>query len=475
MTSITEGATENSNKRRRTDTEEDGATNVPTTTTTIAAASTFIATSTTHPPDSIVTGTRLEPVASILALQPEELKGTLISRLNEMLDLRATIKQRASTHKSRYDKPSRRQATGAQSTDVPDDPPFIPGFLRTKNPLSASDQMNDHPQMKELIAESYIEYTEWLHKAAKWAEKVSTLEITLRQDELRVKLYIILDKMSLAHTIEEKYDNDGFDEGMKLSQDEIVVKAAHDSLLELSKDDAAVFGVEDGEAMAKEYAAKRSYNDAATALKMDSVCFTDKDFITEVKKKLVEYLPKLTVNLWRTEDAKEKKRRARAELKEALIKQETLSATQAVEEAMETEDSNQVPQGLQDAINKATAKAVGKEVQRVKKSLKKNSSGGDKTKPPKPTKNGPESRKGSDTSSKKSKKTSTAGGDKSRRRNGDSKDKSHPESSILKNGKKVTLDKKAKRHAKEDASKESTSKRRGNRGGAKGGARGKSS
>ena len=468
MSSITEDATGNPSKKRKAN--DNGAT----TETIMATTATTVSAVKSHP-SSTVTGTRLEPVATILALQPEELKGTLISKLNEMLDLRATIKQRVSTHKSRYDKPSRRLATGAQSADVPDNPPFIPGFLRTKNPLSASDQTNDHPQMKELLAESYIEYTEWLHKAAKWAEKISTLEISLRQDELRVKLYAILDKMSLAHTIEEKYDNDGFDEGMKLSQDEIVVKAAHDSLLELSKDDAAVFGVEDGIAMAKEYAAKRSYDDAATALKMDSVCGTDEDFIIEVRTKLVEYLPKLTVNLWKTEDAKEKKRRARAELKEALEKQETLSATQAVEEAMETEDANQVPQGLQDAINKATAKAVGKEVQRVKKSLKKNSSGGDKTKPPKPTKNGHESKKDSATSSKKSKKTSKAGGDKSSKSNSNSNDKSQPGSSILKNGKKVRLDKNAKRHAKDDASKESTSKRRGNRGGARGGARGKSS
>ena len=138
MTTNTEGATENINKRRRID--EDGATSGLTTDTgTPANANATTAASITNPPDSIVTGTRLEPVATILALQPEELKGTLISKLTEMLDLRATIKQRESTHKSRYNKPSRRPATGADSTDVPDDPPFIPGYLRIKNPLSASD------------------------------------------------------------------------------------------------------------------------------------------------------------------------------------------------------------------------------------------------------------------------------------------------------------------------------------------------
>lgn len=49
-------------------------------------------------------GSRLEPLKVLLEVQPEELKGTIISSSKEMLNLRATIKQRKESY-ARFDKP----------------------------------------------------------------------------------------------------------------------------------------------------------------------------------------------------------------------------------------------------------------------------------------------------------------------------------------------------------------------------------
>ena len=433
-TTRTEEATGNPTKKRKTN--PNGATNETAMTTTQAAATTTSAR--TIP--STVTGTRLEPVAHILALQPNELKGTLISKLTEMLDLRATIKQRESTMKSQYEKPSTTPATGADTADVPDTPPFIPSSLRGKNPVEATKQKNDHPKMKELLAESLIIYTDWQHKAAKIVEKMAKLEITLRQEDLRNLLFVIVDKMSLAHTIISKIMSDGFDPSMKLKEDQIIAKTSHDVLLKLPVETAVAFGVEDGLALSKKYATSRSYDDDTTSSQMDDGVFKyDHAFIEATVGEILPWIPELTVGLWRREDAKEKKRAVSAALKEALEKQEMLSATQDVEDAMETEDANNPPQGLIETIRKETNRAVGKEMQRVKQSMRKNSLGGDKTKPPKPTTNGRESNQGSKTSRKTSKKASQAGGDKSKQ------DKSkNRKLAPKKTAKRVSFDKTAK-------------------------------
>ena len=61
-------------------------------------------------------GPRLIPTMDLLATQPEELKGTIISRLREMLDLHATIRQGKKSH-ARFDKPSVDPTTGKEKTD----------------------------------------------------------------------------------------------------------------------------------------------------------------------------------------------------------------------------------------------------------------------------------------------------------------------------------------------------------------------
>ena len=47
--------------------------------------------------NSSLKGTRLEPIMKVLAMQSDELKGTIISRSTKMLNLQATIKQREKT------------------------------------------------------------------------------------------------------------------------------------------------------------------------------------------------------------------------------------------------------------------------------------------------------------------------------------------------------------------------------------------
>ena len=72
---------------------------------------------------------RLEPIKGLLVSQPDELKGYIISKLTEMLDLRVTIKQREKSY-ARFDKPLTDATTGAVRHNEAVDPlPFIPNSL----------------------------------------------------------------------------------------------------------------------------------------------------------------------------------------------------------------------------------------------------------------------------------------------------------------------------------------------------------
>jgi hypothetical protein len=115
-TSTTEGAT--SNKRTRDGSNEPDTAN---------AASGGAAASVSDLDARL--GTRLMPLKPLLVLQPDELKGTLISSAKEMLDLRVTIKQRQESS-ARFDKPSTDPTTGAVQKDKDGQSlPFIPSSL----------------------------------------------------------------------------------------------------------------------------------------------------------------------------------------------------------------------------------------------------------------------------------------------------------------------------------------------------------
>ena len=72
---------------------------------------------------------RLETIKDLLVLQPDELKGYLISKSTEMLNLRVTIKQREKSY-ARFEKPMTDATTGAVRNNEAGEPlPFIPSSL----------------------------------------------------------------------------------------------------------------------------------------------------------------------------------------------------------------------------------------------------------------------------------------------------------------------------------------------------------
>ena len=81
-------------------------------------------------------GPRLKPIKDLLAMQPTELKGTILNQstemldlCTEMLDLRTTIRQQMKS-RACFKKPSTDATTGATQNNKAGNPlPFIPNSL----------------------------------------------------------------------------------------------------------------------------------------------------------------------------------------------------------------------------------------------------------------------------------------------------------------------------------------------------------
>jgi hypothetical protein len=73
-------------------------------------------------------GPRLMPLMDLLATQPDELNGTIISLSQEMLDLHVTIKQRMKSH-TQFDKPSTDAKGKIQNNKEGNPLPFVPNSL----------------------------------------------------------------------------------------------------------------------------------------------------------------------------------------------------------------------------------------------------------------------------------------------------------------------------------------------------------
>ena len=97
------------------------------------------------------------------------------------------------------------------------------------------------------------------------------------------------------------------------------------------------------------------------------------------------------------------------ELKKLLKPKAMVAANNDVETAMEVEDSTKPPQQIADVVRKETQRAVDKEVQKIKRQLRKKYSADGASQPLTPTKNGREQSDGSKNSRQKSKKKSGGG------------------------------------------------------------------
>ena len=197
-----------------------------------------------NPPDlgtiSSLKGTRLEPIMNVLAMQPDELKGTIISRSTEMLNLWATIKQREKTH-TRFTQPvtAAAPANGAAS-DAETPKPFIPNSLRKLNPVAPSKQMNDDPAMRVAMNAADKAHGAYQITMAEHAKTISELEISLRKKQLRSKFYDFVATLALAYVVTKKTLAGGFAAGMQLTQDEIIIIATFNVIRDLDTNAANI-------------------------------------------------------------------------------------------------------------------------------------------------------------------------------------------------------------------------------------------
>lgn len=387
-TSNTEGAT--SNKRTRDQAASDKA-NAGSAGAAAAAATT-----------DAKLGARLAPIKLPLESQPEELQGTIISLIKEMLVVRDALTQRNTSY-ARFDQPSKDSTTGEVVKDKEGNPlPFIPGSLREKCPLKASSAANNDNAMAKLLEEAKQEHADYLLKMTATAKKIAAREISIREEVLRSNVYKLLDKMALAHTIRAELST-GRPEGCNLerkSHSHLITS----SVLRLSTDSfAKKLGMDAGANLADEYQQKHNCPPSALANEADD------SFMTPIITKLAVDLPAFTTTLWDLDDKKDIDRKINAEIKKELQKAATLEATEDVEMEMDAIDLSNAPaEKLISFIDKQVQKGLDKKTVQFKRALRKNSSGEAENQTSKPTANGTKSNKNSAAQKKKKQKQGTS-------------------------------------------------------------------
>ena len=185
---------------------------------------------------------------NVLASQTASLQTHLIGLINPMLDLRANIKQREESC-SRFTKPVIDPRTGEEKKDEAGDTiKFVPNSIRTKNPVNTSNQYKDDPRMKMQEDAALADHLEWQQKMTDRAEQRSKLEIEVRYDDLKKKVY------KCAHDIATGWYSDCFYRKLtpphsQLSKEEFTNIVASRLINGFSDDQAEVFGFKADEPM----------------------------------------------------------------------------------------------------------------------------------------------------------------------------------------------------------------------------------
>lgn len=362
-----------------------------------ATGGTTAAAASASPDLASVLGPRLLPIMDLLVSQPDELKDTLIPLIKGMLDHRATIKQRETSH-ARFDKHLTDEHGVVANDEAGNPKPFIPNSLRSKCPIKPSQLMNNEPEMKQLIGEAAAYHEEYIAKMTDFARRAGQLEINLRIKQLRQKFFDLLKTIALSWIIIKELDG-GLPDGAALNREELTHKTIYDALLDASHPVAAAFGVDTGTKLAEEYQLHTSYVNTVTEVKMRE---PDSEFIKTIITKMCAWIPRLSTGLFDHDDRKDKERIINAALREALKPKAMLERNEDVLKAMEIEDGNG-PKAYRDVAREEATKVCERTMAHLKRQIRKNYSGDDKNQSSKPKKNGQESKKSSAALSQKGK------------------------------------------------------------------------
>ena len=364
------------------------------------------ATAATGSPSTLL-GTRLEPIMDLLESQPDELKEHLIVKIKTMLDDRVTIQQRSKTY-ARFSKPSTDSTTGAVLLDEAGTPlPFIPSTLRLKCPIKASDTTKDDSSMKQVLDEAAAAHATYQIAMTAIAKRTAAMEISIRQSTQRKTAFEMCDLISITYIVihDVRQDLRGEKRTSQLTQLQLAHKTTYDVLRDATPHLLDALEVCDTATLMAEYATHNSYTDSVVESALSD---EENELIKPIITKMNTWLPRFTHNLWEHLDAKEEKKAINAALRIALQPKAMLAATLAVEDAMETEDPNEIPPTLLEAIRKEQQKLSDKQMVVLKKQLRKNCSAEDKTKSSSAIKNGPKSGKTSTAAAKKKKAAATS-------------------------------------------------------------------
>ena len=351
-------------------------------------------------------GPRLMPVMDLLATQPEELKGTIISQLREMLDLRATIRQRKKSH-ARFDKPSLDPTTGEIKRDEEGNSlPFVPNSLRSKCPIKASSLTNNDPEMRKVLDAAESSHALQITLMTQYAKQVSELEIKLRVKQLRRKLFDLIEMIGLSWIIIFEVKNGGeLPDAINLDRTELATKLSFDVFAGAATDLCTAVDVANGAELGADYAAYRFYDNGVLEAKMDTA---DIDALRELIARMSTWLPRLSIRLWEHDDKKDSEAEINAALRAALKPKAQRDKNDDVDAAMDEVDASNPSASLIDLIRKEQKKYGDKQMVMLKRQLRKNYSADDKTKnQSSKAKNGRESKKSSKASEPKKTATSS--------------------------------------------------------------------
>lgn len=372
MTSNDEAATRKSKRARADDgSNSGGSAATPTTTTEQSTLAETL-------------GTRLQPMTSLLASQPEELKGYLISSAKDMLAKATTIRQRKQSVK-RFTDPWVDPKTNKPHMDETTNQPksFIPNSLRSKCPVKASPDYKDDTDIMNEVAAAKLEHEKYQKKMTEHAHNLAKLEIKLREQKLQKDFFDHSRKFALCMVINHQIKN-GLPAGVKLSREELASKAVYNALKNRIDMINALFE-ENADALQASFATYTGYDDAAIEEKMDQA---DKKFLTDhITTNLIAWLPLTSTTLWNLDEKKEMDRKVNSELRKALKPAAIAQATEDVAMAIGDADGAN-NETMMEVLKKEARAEAKKEMQRSLQKQRKKSSGGDETLEPTPTKPG---------------------------------------------------------------------------------------
>ena len=141
---------------------------------------------------------RLESIIEDLTLQSKRLQTTIIEFQNVMLNKLVIIRQ----HKLsslRSSKPVTDPKPGKGLTDKNGEPKkFVANSCRGKSPVEASTSFRDDPRMAARLEAAHKDHEAWKTTMSNHAKEVSWLEITLREEAMRGKIFKYVTTVSRA-------------------------------------------------------------------------------------------------------------------------------------------------------------------------------------------------------------------------------------------------------------------------------------